>query len=319
MPVPEPRCRCRSRWCPEPLVSVPEPLVPVPEPLVSVPEPLVPVPDPLSPGAVLSWPLLVVLVLSVGFVVVPRRPVGRASRCPAAWSVGSVVVPVGACVPVVVRGQRSSRSSTVPSRSRWSWSSPELVVWVEPSVGQVVPCVCGAGGRAERAAGGAGGGGVRGVEAVAGGDANALGRVRARRLVGRSGVVRRRAGARSGVTVWEALTVCDGAGATCELKLIAAGPDRGDVRAEAGRCVDDASVRGCRVRVSPVRAAAAVCARDAKDCRTGRAHQRDGAQPLAALDDPVSAPCHCRSRLHSGSPGSGPSIYSVLSGGYSPS
>src|SRR6478752_4558784 len=54
---------------PVPDPSAPEPSVP--EPVVSVPDPLVSVPDPLSPGAVSSWPLLVVLVLSVGFVVVP--------------------------------------------------------------------------------------------------------------------------------------------------------------------------------------------------------------------------------------------------------
>jgi hypothetical protein len=108
---------------PEPLPSVPEPLVSVPEPLVSVPEPVVPVPDPLSPGVVSSWPLLVVLVLSVGSVVV---------------LVGSVVVVVGV-VPVSpelesveqVFDPLMSVDCVVPV-------SPELVVWLEPSVGQVV-------------------------------------------------------------------------------------------------------------------------------------------------------------------------------------
>src|SRR4029079_2574878 len=82
-PVPDPSVPEPLVSVPEPVVSVPEPVVSVPEPvslpeplgsvpdpLVSGPEPLVSVPDPLSPGAVSSWPLLVVLVLSVGFVVV---------------------------------------------------------------------------------------------------------------------------------------------------------------------------------------------------------------------------------------------------------
>jgi hypothetical protein len=84
-PVPEPSVPEPLVSVPEPVVPVPEPVVSVPEPVVSVPEPLVPVPDPLSPGTVLLWPLFVVPVLSVGFVVVP---VG-------VLSVGFVVVPVG--------------------------------------------------------------------------------------------------------------------------------------------------------------------------------------------------------------------------------
>src|SRR5207253_1711775 len=83
-------------------------------------EPLVSVPEPLPPEVVLSWPLLVVLVLSIGFVVV------SVGALPVSWleleSLEQVSEPlgsVGCAVPV----------------------SLELVVWVEPSVGQVVTCV----------------------------------------------------------------------------------------------------------------------------------------------------------------------------------
>ena len=174
-------------------MSVPEPLVPVPEPLVSVP-------DPLSPGAVLSWPLLVVLV---GFVVVP------VGALPVSWpglgSLEHVSEPfafVGGVVAV----------------------SPELVVWVEPSVGQVVPCVS-----AEPAAAPSAPLAAPAVEAsvvlklsleamrmrlvacvLAALCAAAAWWVVAARWVGAEAAV---------LTVWEALTVCDGAGATCELKL----------------------------------------------------------------------------------------------------
>jgi signal-induced proliferation-associated 1 like protein 3 len=110
-PVPEPLVSV-----PEPLVSVPEPLVSVPEPLVSVPEPLVPVPDPLSPEVLLSWPLL------VGFVVV---------------SVGFVVVSVGA-LPVSWPVLESLEQEAEPLVSVGCVVAPVSVVWVEPSVGQVV-------------------------------------------------------------------------------------------------------------------------------------------------------------------------------------
>ena len=190
---------------PEPLVSVPEPLVPVPEPLVSVPdplvlvpEPLVSVPDPLPPGAVLSWPLLVVLVLSVGFVVVP------VGALPVSWpgleSLEHVFEPFASVGGVVA-------------------VSPELVVWVEPSVGQVVPCVA-----AEPAAAPSA---PLAAAAVEGSVVSRLSLEPTRmRLVACVLAALCAAAAwwvvagAAVLTVWEALTVCDGAGATCELKLI---------------------------------------------------------------------------------------------------
>jgi hypothetical protein len=202
VPEPEPEV-------PEPLVSVPEPLVSVPEPLVSVPEPLVSVPDPLLPGAVLSWPLLVVLVLSVGFVAVP------VGALPVSWpgleSLEHVSEPfafVGGVVAV----------------------SPELVVWVEPSVGQAVPCVS-----AEPAAAPSAPLAAPAVEAsvvsklsleamrmrlvacvLAALCAAAAWWVVAARWVAPTWWVVAEAAV---LAAWEALTVCDGAGATCELKL----------------------------------------------------------------------------------------------------
>ncbi|MGZ4183563.1 MAG: hypothetical protein ACXVUL_23110 [Solirubrobacteraceae bacterium] len=123
---------------PEPVVSVPEPepepepVVSVPEPLPSVPEPLVSVPEPLVPEALLSWPLLVgFVVVSVGLVVV---------------SVGLVVVPVGlvvvsvGAVPVLWPEVESLEHVSDPV-APGCVAAPVTVVWVEPSVGQAVTCV----------------------------------------------------------------------------------------------------------------------------------------------------------------------------------
>ena len=84
--------------------------------------------------------------------------------------------------------------------------------------------------------------------AVAGGDANALGRVRARRLVRRGGVVGR-GGSRGAHRVGGADRVRRSRrDVRAEADLVRL--DRGDVRAEAGRSVDDPGVRGCRVRAA---------------------------------------------------------------------
>jgi hypothetical protein len=161
-----------------------------------VPDPLVSVPDPLSPGAVSSWPLLVVLVLSVGFVVVP---VGVLPVSPELESLEQVFEPLGSVDGVVV-------------------VSPEPVVWVDPSVGQLVACV------SEPAAAPSAPLAAPAVEASV---VSKLSLEATRmRLVACVLVALCAAAAwwvvaeAAVLTVWEALTVCDGAGATCELKLI---------------------------------------------------------------------------------------------------
>jgi signal-induced proliferation-associated 1 like protein 3 len=213
---------------PEPLVSVPEPLVSVPEPLVSVPEPLVSVPDPLSPGVVSSWPLLVVLVLSVGSVV---GSVGSV-----VVSVGPVVVSVGFVVVVVGVLPVSPELVSVEQVSEPLVSvdcvvevSPGLVAWVEPSVGQVVTCVSEPA-RAPSAPLVAPAVDVS-VESKLSLDATRM-RLAARALaalwatalwaafVWTAAAWRVVVGRAAALTVWVALTGCDWTGVTCELKLL---------------------------------------------------------------------------------------------------
>jgi signal-induced proliferation-associated 1 like protein 3 len=211
VPVPEPVSVPEPE--PEPLVPVPEPLVPVPEPLVSVPEPPVPVPDPLSPGAVLSWPLLVVLVLSVGLVVVPGSVVVPVVVVP-----GSVVVPV-VVVPVPPEAELLEHGSEpLASGDCVVGVPPELVVWAEPLVGQVVTCV------AEPAAAPSAPLAAPAVEVSV---VLELSLEPARMCLVAcvlatvwAAVAWCVAAGAAALTVWEELTVCDWTGATCELKLI---------------------------------------------------------------------------------------------------
>jgi hypothetical protein len=87
---------------PEPVVPVTEPVVPVAEPVVPVAEPVVPVPEPVvSPGALLSWPLLVgVLLVSAPEQVDVSVPLVAAE--PVGWGVTVVLPALAVCVEPVV-------------------------------------------------------------------------------------------------------------------------------------------------------------------------------------------------------------------------
>jgi hypothetical protein len=140
-------------------------------------------------------------------------------------SVGSVVVPVGA-LPVSWPELESLEHVSEPFASAGGVVvvSPGLVVCVEPSVGQVVPC-----GSAEPAAAPSAPLAAPAVEASVVSKLSldamrmclvacvlaALCAAAARWVAAAWWVV---AGA-AVLTAWEGLTVCDGAGVTCELKL----------------------------------------------------------------------------------------------------